>query len=185
MEAALARMPTSPLRLAELATRKATNFELLPNATERQAIADALDIPGIKKLRFAGSLSPAGRRDWELTAELGATVVQSCVVTLDPVTNRLDEKVLRRFLAEMPDLDGQEVEMPEDDTVEPLPEILDLYDVLVEALALALPLYPRAEGAELGESVFTHKGGKAMTDEETKPFAGLGALRDSLKNKGD
>ena len=32
--------------------------------------------------------------------------------------------------------------MPEDDAIEPLPETLDLGEVLAEALALALPAYP-------------------------------------------
>ena len=49
--------------------------------------------------------------------------------------------------------DGDEVEMPEDDTVEPMPEVIDLAEVAAEALALALPLYPRAPGADFGQAV--------------------------------
>jgi uncharacterized metal-binding protein YceD (DUF177 family) len=89
--------------------------------------------------------------------------------------------VARRYLAEMPEPEGDEVEMPEDDTAEPLPATLDLFAVLSEALALALPQYPRAEDAELGEAVFAAPGVAPMTDEEAKPLAGLAALRDRLK----
>jgi hypothetical protein len=39
--------------------------------------------------------------------------------------------------------------MPEDDTTEALPERLDLSAVMAEALALALPDYPRAPDAEM------------------------------------
>ena len=49
-----------------------------------------------------------------------------------------------------------------------------------EALSLAIPLYPRAEDATLGEAVFTEPGKQAMTDEDAKPFAGLASLRESL-----
>ena len=50
-----------------------------------------------------------------------------------------------------------------------------------EALALALPDFPRAEGVELGPAVFTEPGATPMTDEAAKPLAGLADLRDRLK----
>ena len=185
MEAPLAHLPRSQLRLADLATRRATPFELVPTAQERQAIATELGIVGVKKLRFAGQLEPMGRTDWRLQADLGATVVQDCVVTLDPVTTRIDEPVTRNYLANLPEPDATEAEMPEDDTAEPLPAVIDLAQVMIEALALALPLYPRAAGADLGDAVFTEPGANPMTDDDAKPFAGLGALRESLGKKGD
>jgi uncharacterized metal-binding protein YceD (DUF177 family) len=52
---------------------------------------------------------------------------------------------------------------------------------LAEALALALPLYPRAPGAELGEAAFTEPGKPVLRDEDARPFAGLAHLRDKLK----
>jgi uncharacterized metal-binding protein YceD (DUF177 family) len=70
--------------------------------------------------------------------------------------------------------------MPEDDALEPLPETLDLARVLSEALALAVPEYPRAEGAALGEAVFTAPGQRPMTDTEAKPFAQLAGLKGKL-----
>lgn len=181
----MAHLPQSHLRLADLATRRATPFELTPNADERRAVAEALGITGIKKLRFSGQIAPLGAKDWELTGDLGATVVQECVVTLNPVTTRIDETVTRRYLAEIEQIEAAEIEMPEDDTVEALPVSLDLVQVMTEALTLALPLYPRADGADLGEAVFTHPGNAPMTDDDAKPFAGLSALRDSLKNKDE
>ncbi|MEJ8560793.1 DUF177 domain-containing protein [Yoonia sp. GPGPB17] len=177
------QLPKSHLRLADLATRKPTVFELVPTADERKAVAAALDIVGIKKLRFSGKLTPQGRQDWTLSAELGATVVQDCVVTLDPVTARIDEAILRSYVADTPEIEASEVEMPEDDTVEALPETLDLAQVMIEALSLALPPYPRVEGADLSQAVFAEPGVTPMSDDEAKPFAGLGALRESLENK--
>ncbi|PJI92050.1 uncharacterized metal-binding protein YceD (DUF177 family) [Yoonia maricola] len=180
----MATLHKSHLRLADLATRKPTAFALEPTANERKAIAAKLEIVGIKKLRFTGSLAPQGRQDWTLTGDLGATVVQDCVVTLDPVTTRIDESVTRSYTADMPEIEASEVEMPEDDTVEALPETLDLAQVMIEALSLALPPYPRREGADLSNAVFTEPGLTPMTDDDAKPFAGLGALRESLEKKG-
>ena len=78
-----------------------------------------------------------------------------------------------------------EVEMPEDDTVEELPATLNLVDVMTEALALALPDFPRADGAELGEAIFTEPGVAPMRDEDTRPFAGLSSLKDALEKKDE
>ena len=70
--------------------------------------------------------------------------------------------------------------MPEDDTRDPLPEVIDVATVALEALALALPLYPRAPGAELGEAVYTAPGATPLRDEDLRPFAGLAALKSRL-----
>lgn len=172
----------SRLTLARLSRGRETSFEIVPDAETRARLATDLDLLGLRKLRFAGRLIPGGARDWRLEAVLGATVVQPCVVTAEPVTTRLDETVERRYLADLDEPTGEEVEMPEDDTLEPVPAVLDLSAVLLEALALALPIYPRAPGAALDEAVFAAPGVAAMTDEDAKPLAGLAALRDRLSN---
>ena len=89
----------------------------------------------------------------------------------------------RRYLADMKVPEGDEVEMPEDDTSEPLPEVIDLSEVAAEALALALPEYPRAPGAELGEAVHAAPGVAPLTDAALKPFAGLASLAERLAAK--
>lgn len=175
--------PTPPgpvIRVAELAKGQPRLISAEPGAEARAAVAKALGIDEVKKLRFEGQLAPLGKRDWELTGTLGATVVQPCVVTLAPVTTRIDTPVARRFLADWEEPHGDEVEMPEDVDADPLGAEIDIGAVMREALALALPDFPRAEGVELDEAVFTEPGKQAMTDEDAKPFAGLAALRDKL-----
>lgn len=173
-------LPSHTIRLADLTARTATDILLEPDAGARAALASALGIPAIRKLRFDARLAPRGKRDWVLRADLGATVVQDCVATLAPVTTRIDETVTRSYLADYATPEGGEVEMPEDDTAEPLPDSLELYDVLHEALALALPPFPRADGAEPAVTAVTEPGKTPMTDDDARPFAGLAGLRDRL-----
>lgn len=169
------------LRVADLSAREPTRFDLAPATGVLAAIAQDLGLSGLKKLRFNGQVVPLGRRDWQLIGEIGATVVQPCSVTLEPVTTRIDAPVQRLYLAELPEFEpGSEEQMPEDDSVEALPATLDLGAVMVEALALHLPLYPRAPGAELAASVFTEPGKAAMRDADARPFAGLKSLRGKL-----
>ncbi|MEM8631779.1 MAG: DUF177 domain-containing protein [Pseudomonadota bacterium] len=175
--------PGLQLRIAALDSRRPTVIDVSPDEAALGAVADALGITAVRKLRFEGELAPEGKSDWRLTGHLGATVVQPCVITLEPVTTRLEEPVERRYLAafSLPE-DGSETEMPEDDSAEELPETLDLGAVIAEAVALALPPYPRVDGAEGGEMVFTEPGKTAMTDDAAKPFASLGALRARMKD---
>ncbi len=173
---------TTALRVADLPQNSPTSFDMRPGAAAMAALAAELGLTGLRKLRFSGELRASGKRDWTLKAKLGATVVQDCVVTLEPVTTRIDVPVERLFSADLstPD-DEEETEVPEDDSVEPLGSHIDPFEVMTEALALAVPDYPRKPDADLGEAVFTEPGQKAMTQEDTKPFAGLANLRDQLK----
>jgi uncharacterized metal-binding protein YceD (DUF177 family) len=164
------------LRLGDL--RTALSVDLRPDTKERAAIAARLGASGLPKLRLSGRIAPQDGGH-VLRARLGATVVQPCSITLVPVTTRIDEDVIRRYLPPhaLPDVPppgpGTEIEMPEDDTLEPAPEVLDLAEVLEEALALALPAFPRAPGAELGPAVFAAPGVIPLTDEAASPFAVL------------
>ena len=47
---------------------------------------------------------------------------------------------------------------------------------MLESVALNLPQYPRKDGAELGQHVHAEPGTQPMTDEDTRPFAGLADL---------
>lgn len=165
-----------PLRLSDLAARKPTRFSLAPDGAERAAIAAALGILGIERLGFTGTLTPRGRRDWALEAELDARVVQACVVTAEPVATDLAETVGRLYVADLPAVAEDEIEMPEDDRIEALPAVVDLGAVMTEALSLALPLYPRRDDAEFGGLQVAEPGADPLTDEAAKPFAGLADL---------
>ncbi len=167
---------THPLRTAGLGARTATPFDLRPNGPQRAALAAYLDIMAIPEMRFRGTITPAGRRDLVLEGVLTARVVQACVVTLDPVTTHLSEQVRRRYVEDFTLPEGDEVEMPEDDGIEPLPQAIDLGEVATEALTLALPLYPKAAGASLGETVHAEDGVTPLRDADLRPFAGLAGL---------
>ena len=179
-----APLPQHLIRMSDLKHRQPTRITLDPDTGARQTVAAELGILAVKKLRFAVTLQPLGKRDWQLDAVLGATVVQECVVTLVPVTTRIEEQVVRRYLTDLPQPGPGEVEMDDDDTAEAMPVDLDLGAVMIEALALALPPYPRATGAAIADITVTEPGAVPLTSDAVKPFAGLAALRDALQTKG-
>ncbi len=169
-------------RVADLPAKKQTRFSFRPDGNERAAIAKSMGLKSLKKLSFEGEISPRGRKDWRVTAKLGASITQNCVVTLDPVNTRIDALIKRDFQKELAEPIGDEFEMPEDETIEELGEYIDPYEIMQEVLAIEMPDYPRAAKAEIEDSIFTEPGKEAMSDDDAKPFAGLASLMKSSGN---
>ncbi len=159
------------LRVAHLNPHQPTVLDLTPNAAARAAIAGALGLRDLPALHLRGEIRAEGEADWALTGEMRATAVQDSVVTLETVTTELRDDLHLRYSPHVRIPEGDEVEMGDAD-IEPLGPFIDAGAALVEALSLALPLYPRAPGAELPGA-----GDKpAPEDDRRKPFAGLGDL---------
>ena len=174
-----------PYRLGDLPTAKPVALRLVPDEGQLETLADRLEVDALRKVRLEGTLRAEGR-DWVLEAHLGATFVQPCRVTTEPVTTRVDEPVLRRYVPGLAPPAGEEAEMPEDDSLEPLPAVLDAGAVLEEALALAVPPFPRAPGAEEVDLAAAPPGAAPVEDEARRPFASLAALRARLADgEGD
>ena len=170
-------------RTGGLSPRKPTRFSFVPDAAERTVLARDLGLIALYRLELAGEIRPAGRDALELEATLTAAADQACSVTLAPVPAKVSETVRRRYVAGLETPDGEEVEMPEDDSVEPMPEVIDLSEIAAEALSLALPLYPRAPGAEFAQGLHAADGVTPLSDADLKPFSGLQDLAAKLAGK--
>lgn len=167
-------VPTQILPVAQLMAKRRTGLRFTPDADQRRAVAKVLGLLDLPAFSFEAEVEPQGR-DLVLTGRLVAHAVQACIVTLAPVPARINQPVQRRYLSDWQAPEGDEAEIPEDDTIEPMPVSIDLAGVAIEALALALPEYPRAKGAALGAHEFPPPG--ASDDAETrKPLADLAAL---------
>ncbi len=177
-------LPSLPFRVAAIAGRSATHVKFAPDPAARKAIAATLDLLDLPQMLFDGEIRPSGKRDLVLSGRLTALAIQPCSITLDPVRTRIDEVVTRQYLADFVLVDGEDVEIPEDDTLEPLGEVIDAAQVAIEALALALPLYPRAPGVELGQMVVAPPGAEPIREADLRPFAGLAGLMGKAAKPG-
>ena len=141
---------------------------------ERAALArrfDLLDLPELKaeiRLRRVR----AGRYI-EASGHFAADVVQSCVVSLEPVAAKLDESFRELYGPIGGDVAGEASEVLVDpESPEPVEGgSLDLGEAVAQHLALALDPYPRAPGA-VGPGPE-----KAGEPERPSPFAGLAGLK--------
>ncbi len=178
-------LPSLVFRVAAIAGRSATHVRFTPDPAARKAISAALGLLDLPHMQFDGEIRPSGKRDLVLSGTLTALAIQPCSVSLEPVRTRINETVVRQYLADFQIADGEEVEIPEDDTLEPLGETIDAAKVAIEALALALPLYPRAPGVDLGDVTVAAPGISPMSDADLKPFAGLAKLIDKSQSPDD
>ncbi len=143
-------------RPAAVARIGATPMTVTVTATEAEcvAIAARLGIAAVLGLECRFALRrqedrPDDKARGMVVGEgaLRATVVQDCVVTLDPFEESLTENFRVRFVRA-----GTEIEDIDPESDDELPyagESIDLGEAAIEQLALVLDPYPRKPGAEL------------------------------------
>ena len=132
-----------PHRVGQAATHK-----IAANADQRAALAARFGIIALDRLEAEIRIERLPGGIVRLAATLDADVVQSCVVTLEPVANRVEEDFTLLFgkgeQAREIVLDGEE------ETVEPLEgDRIDIGEAVAQQLSLALDPFPRAAGASL------------------------------------
>jgi len=170
------------LRLRHLDPKGDNRFDMRPDGAVCKDLAGFLGLSALRKLRLAGTLQQLENGDWKLDAMLGATVVQPCVVTDEPVTTRLDVPVTRIFSRSYsPIPEEDESVFDGNDELEPLRHEIDMMAVLSESLSLAIPDYPRKADGTLEKTVSTPPDAAPIEEADTKPFASLAQLREKLQ----
>ncbi|MBK8175586.1 MAG: DUF177 domain-containing protein [Rhodospirillales bacterium] len=139
-------------------------FEIEANVEERRALSRRYGIEAVNRLQAYGTLKPeADGRCVRLEGRLSADVVQTCVVTLDPIEALIEVWFARLYSADATDVwqdgladaaqadigDGEAfIEASSELYAEPLTgDSLDVGDALAEQLAIELDPYPRKPGA--------------------------------------
>src|SRR5215510_13371974 len=162
-----------------------TALDIVASDGERAALAKRFGFLGLPA--FSARVTVDRRPGGQIVVEgrLRGRIVQACVLTLDPVTQDLDDTFRIVFKPDMADdrdpESGEAVLNSQADAPEPLTgNMLDIGEIVAEQLSLAADPYPRRAGAKL-EDVLPkpRQGGRAGRNEQRRhPFAGLAALRD-------
>jgi len=149
-------------------------------AVERSALAARLGLLAMDRLTatFCLARTEAGAIV-RVTGHFEADVTQSCVVSLKPLSSRLegDFTLLYSTRSDETQFDGEIlVDLDQDDPPEPVPPGgIDLGEAVAEQVALALDPYPRAEGVMLERDQWGR--GPQDSQDEANPFAVLASLR--------
>ena len=148
----------------------------------REAMADLAGLRGILSASASLDVVPQRGGRFHVAGRVRARVGQTCVVTLDPIENDIDEPIDLTFappeqIPELSDLvdDAAESEGEIPDPPEPiLNGFIDLGRLATDALFLAIDPYPRKPDAVFEPPV-------VADDPEDHPFAALKALKPDIK----
>ncbi len=181
------KTPINPRNIALNSLPRNVDFDISIDPSDAELSQFALDtgVRSLSKFRFKGRITPIDRGDWRLSGHLGATVVQDCRATLEPVRTRIEATVLRNYVKNWTLPDDKEIETPEDENAEPLPRHLDLYDVIVETLILEIPAFPRRAEIETIELTSFDEQKNPEEDSPEKPFAALEGLKQQIAKSED
>lgn len=141
----------------------------------RAAIVRLADLVDVPRLEASFDLTRQGHDGLRVSGRVVATVVQNCVVTLEPVESALDETIDLTFVppGEAAGAKPKAVAYQAIDGEDP-PEVLhdgvvDLGAVATEFLLLGIDPYPRKEGVAFDAPIDRDPAGHA--------FAALAALK--------
>jgi len=145
---------------------------------ERAALAERLGLVELTALSAKIELEPLARSGFiRVNGRLTARVVQSCVVTLAPLAAVVEEEFELTFAppeAVLDESDEIEVSWGQQDPPDPIVDgCIDIGEVVVEHLALALDPFPRAPGAAFQPPPEEPE----SPDGRVNPFAVLSSLR--------
>ena len=162
-----------PLAVTEV-SEAGRHLDLTADATARRAIAALAGLIGdLPRLEASIDVTRRGSDGLHMVGRVTATVVQSCVVTLDPVESQIDETMDVTFLPEdspaAAAANGLQ-SLQADDPPEAIRNgSVDMGAVVTEFLLLGINTYPRKPGAVLDVP--------AADDPSSHPFAALAALK--------
>lgn len=151
----------------------------------REAMAEVGGLREVLSASASLDLTPKSGGRFHVEGRVRARVGQTCVVTLDPIENDIDEEIDLIFappeqIPEMADLVDDAAESDEEipDPPEPIENgVIDLGRLATDALFLAIDPYPRKPDAVFEPPV-------AAEDPEDHPFAALKALQLDKKPPG-
>lgn len=151
----------------------------------RKAMAELADLREILSANASLDVTPLSGGRVHVTGRVQARIGQTCVVSLEPIENQIDEPIDLIFappeqIPELSDLVDEvaesDVEIP--DPPEPIEKgFIDLGRLATDAVFLAINPYPRRPDAVFEAPVVAE-------DPEDHPFAALKALQLDNKPKG-
>lgn len=154
------------------------------DAAELVALARQWDVPEVRSFAAEFQIQRWKRDGVRLKGRVQADIVQACVVTLEPVEDKIDEPVDAVFvpegskLARAPNIEGGEMLLDPDGPDSPETfegDAIDAGAVAAEYAAMAIDPYPRKAGAMFS----AHVESSEEDDAKPSPFA---ALKDWKKN---
>ena len=161
---------TRPITVTDI-PEEGLDLTVEANEAERRALAEDFEIGAVHRLEGAFGLRRV-TGGVKVSGTVSAEVEQTCVVTLEPVVNQVNESVDLMF-SEHAEASAEEVvQLGERELPEPIVNgRIDLGTVTAEFLVLGLDPYPRKPGVRFEPT--------EPEDRSDSPFAALSRIKGS------
>jgi len=168
------RLPVAVAQIPETGLHR----ELEADLAAREAMAEVAGLREILSASASFDVTPKSGGRFHVAGRVQARIGQTCVVTLDPIENHIDEAIDLTFappeqIPQLATLVDQAAEIGDEipDPPEPIENgVIDLGRLATDVLFLAIDPYPRTSEAIFEPVV-------VAADPEDHPFAALKALR--------
>ena len=175
------RVPVTVAQIPETGV----HLDIEASPAERAAMAEVGGLREILSANASLDVTPNGGGRFHVTGRVRARIGQTCVVTLDPIENDIDEEIDLIFappeqIPELSDLvdDAAESDVEIPDPLEPIVNgVIDLGRLATDALFLGVDPYPRRPDAVFEPPL-------EAADPDAHPFAALKALKLEPKTPG-
>ena len=156
---------------------------VVADAHARAGVAKLAGLSDVSRLEADLAVVPHGGDGVRVTGRVSATVGQTCVVTLEPIQNEIDEPIDVLYLRNPPQ-SGSEIGAADeepgkvgDERIEAFNDIVDLGALATDFLILGIDPYPRKR-----EAVFAPP---AVEEPSPGPFAALAVLKNPQDGSGE
>lgn len=165
--------------------RSGAALDIVASETECAALAKRFGFLGLSGFAARATVDVQVGGQVVVEGRLRGKIIQACVLSLEPVTQILDDAfriVFKKDLAEEFDPEsGEALLNAQADAPEPLVgNMLDVGEIVAEQLALMADPYPRRAGVKLEDVLPKSRGNprRGAPGQQRHPFAALAALRD-------
>jgi len=166
--------------LSVLAQTKNYCFKHHCSLKELSDLGDLMQVTKISRFSFSGNILQTSSKKYKLSSTLKGSLIQKCVITSNPVKTILDTTIKRYYISAksncVPFDTESNVAFSELEFIE---NELDIGDIIIEALALAIPDYPKKQNVKFNGVTITENGLEPLDKIVNNPFSSL----EKLKNK--
>ena len=171
--------------LETLKRKRKVKFQHTSNSEELSAMTEMLRVEKLKAFIFNGHLIQSNKTTCTLEASFQATVMQNCIISLNPVKTVIHRKISQSYFItdQLSTLreEGKKIQTISTDfnsaDIDEISEEINIGNILFEALSFEIPLYPKKKGVIFEGITATKAGIGPLEQNRNSPFDALKKLK--------
>ena len=155
------------------------DFQHSSSAMNLLDLTKILQIERLLAFSFKGEIVQSNPVHFVLKANFKATFIQLCVISLNPIKSHITHEIEQYYSLKSEDQRIKTVSIDYDEVeIDEIGSELNIGDIMLEALSLKIPLYPKKKNMKFEGVTITEAGLKPLEKTLNNPFRALKKLRE-------